>query len=160
MELTTVADSVRLLALPAVAWGAYTDYTRLLVHNTVWKVVAAVGLLALGIDAYAAGGVQPVTHAAYHLVWAGIFATVMIAGNSGLADVYAVLALAIWIPRAPFGLETSVVYPVVVLTAAVLLAGAWQLGRDKPGVPFIVPYAVAVTAGLGVPALLYVGGGL
>jgi len=153
-----LADSVRLLGVPAVLWGGYTDYTSLLVDNRVWTMVGTVALLALGIDLYAAGTLAPASQVGYHLVWASLFAAVMVLGSSGLADVFAVVALAVWIPRPPFGIDTTVVYPLVVLGAAVILAGGWQLHREQGGVPFVATYAVATTAGLSIPAALYVGG--
>jgi len=51
LPVATLADWLRLLAVPAFAWAAYRDVRTRRVPNAVWLPLVAVGVLALSLDA-------------------------------------------------------------------------------------------------------------
>jgi preflagellin peptidase FlaK len=50
LPVATLADWLRLLAVPVFGWAAYRDIRTRRVPNATWYPLAAVGLLALGLD--------------------------------------------------------------------------------------------------------------
>jgi len=139
----TVADLLRLLAVPAFGWVALRDYRTRRVPGRAWYPLLAVGGLALALDAVAvmSGPASPrlfFLRIAFSLALAALSYLFHRIGAFGAADAKAVATLAVLFPAYPTYELAGATLPLVasnvgvfsltVLTDGVLAGALYPLG--------------------------------
>jgi preflagellin peptidase FlaK len=150
--IASLADLLRLAAVPAFAWAAWRDVRTRRVPGETWRPLAVLGVVLFAADAWAAwAAVDPVWNR--FLLRAGLAVGVVVPlgylfwriGGFGGADVKAVMVLALLFPTYPTyvpvgslsslpveslpAVETAVgVFAFTVLTNAVLVGGLYPVG--------------------------------
>lgn len=152
-------DWLRLAGLPLLVWAGYTDWKHRLVHADVWRAIAALGLVALGVEilhSEPAGRVLIRTGQAAILT--GLLAVVLALVNVGMADVKAVAVFGLWLPRPVFGIGVEVGYwfPLAVVYGAALIGLLLTLPdrmSDREDARWVrvdsVPYITALALSVG-----------
>ncbi|WP_435067910.1 prepilin peptidase [Haloplanus sp. C73] len=142
--LAATTDLLRLLAVPAFGWAAWRDVRTRRLPNELWYPLAAIGLVALLVDATAH---LPLTSVDDRLFFVRVGVSLLILipfayglwwfGGFGGADAKALMTLALLFPTypvfylsndtMPFVATTLGVFSLTVLTNAVLLGLAYPL---------------------------------
>lgn len=143
--MATLADVLRLLAVPVLGWAALRDHRTRRIPNRIWSPLVLLALLALGLDivrvfdapvyvsrsfairsAISIGFLLPVSYAFW---WFGGF---------GGADAKAVMVLAVLFPIYPTyelaGIFLPMVVPPLGIFSLSVLTNAVVLGLAYPGV--------------------------
>ena len=147
LPVATLADWLRLLAVPAFAWAAYRDVRTRRVPNAVWLPLVVVGVVGLGLDALDLFVVEP-TPFRQDLFLVRVAASLGLVapmgylfwrvGGFGGADAKALITIAVLFPATPAYLFATpsvalplhsggLVFSLAVLTNTVLLGLASPL---------------------------------
>lgn len=113
-----IADILRLLVVPVFAYAAWTDQRTRRVKNSVWTVVAAIGVLALTVDLWTILS-SPGSQLAPFAIRTGVSVVLMTAlgfgfwmfGAFGGADAKAMMALSVAYPVFPTYQLLGTVFP-------------------------------------------------
>lgn len=121
--LDQLPDALRLAGLPLLAWAGYTDWKHRLIHAAVWRAIAALGLVALGVDIWHRGPAGPLLETGQALLVTFALALVLAWSNVGLADVKGVAVLGLWLPRPvlDIGLDLGAWFPLAVVYLAAVV---------------------------------------
>ncbi|AGN01682.1 prepilin signal peptidase [Salinarchaeum sp. Harcht-Bsk1] len=141
--LARPTDLLRLLALPAFAWAAWTDVQIRRVPNRLWPPLAVLGFVLLALDAHHYSQVGGNTWRLF-LIGAGLSVGVVVPlvyafwllGGFGGADVKALATLSILFPVFPEFFVDGTAYPLVDTTAGAfaftILTNAVVVGMAYP----------------------------
>lgn len=139
----SLADLLRLLAVPVFAWAAWLDIKTRRVSNRYWPPLLALAVLALGIDGwtlYAIGGQVWLQFVFACALSIGLLVPLAYGfwyvGGFGGADAKALMVLAILFPTYPVyivaGLELPIADPVHWVFSLVILTNAVLVGLIYP----------------------------
>ena len=141
--LARPTDLLRLLAVPAFAWAAWTDIQIRRVPNRLWPPLAALGLVLLALDAHHYSQVGGNTWRLFLIGTAlsiGVVVPLVYAfwllGGFGGADVKALATLSVLFPVFPEYFVDGAAYPMVDTTAGAfaftILTNAVVVGMAYP----------------------------
>jgi len=140
-----VHDVLRLIAVPAFAWAAWSDIETRRITNNLWPPLVAVAIVALlfeGVEAYTVGGITWQQFTTFTVLSIAILFPLAIGfwyfGGFGGADAKALMVIALLFPTyptyivagnvLPMVIPDAGLFPLAILTNAVLLGIAYPLG--------------------------------